>query len=185
MSDSMTDVMRGRPIVSACKPNVDQSVYTHTKGELKDGGSRKTYSTGAQKEDTSETEGKGAYHLLPILAIKEVAEIFRKGAIKYDAWNWQKGLPLSRFIDSGKRHWDQEWEGLVDERHPAQACWNCLCYLHTLIMIEKGLLPPSLDDRPSYGLPDDPNYRPPGPGFNLSDKFKGLWPDEIEEDNNG
>ena len=150
--------------------------------QLKDGGTRKTYNTGAQKEDDSKTEGKGAYHLLPVLAIREVAEIFRKGAIKYDAWNWQKGIPLSRFMDSMKRHADQEWEGLVDENHKAQAAWNALCYIQTLIMIERGLLPPTLDDRPAYGAPGDPNYRPPGPGFGLPDEDKGKWLDGEEED---
>jgi hypothetical protein len=148
---------------------------------LKDGGSRQTYSTGAQKEDYSKTEGKGAYHLLPILAIREVAEIFRKGALKYTENNWLKGIPLSRFIDSGKRHLDQEWEGLIDERHIGQAAWNILCYLHTLIMIERGLLPASLDDRPSFGAPGDPNYRLPGRGFNLPNELKGLSEEELKE----
>jgi len=144
---------------------------------LKDGGTRKTYSTGATKEDNTKTEGKGAYHLLPVLAIREVAEIFRKGALKYSEWNWEAGLPLSRFIDSGKRHWDQEWEGLIDEKHAAQACWNALCYLQTLLMIQRGILPPTLDDRPSYGKVGDPNYRPAGIGFKLSDEDKGKWPE--------
>ena len=97
-------------------------------------------------------------------------------------------MPLSRFMDSCKRHLDQEWEGKIDERHIAQACWNALCYLQTLIMIERGLLPPSLDDRPSFGAPGDPNYRPAGPGFNLPDELKGQWnivlkePDQTNKD---
>ena len=151
------------------------SCRTYDLTGLKDGGTRKTYSTGAQKEDDSKTEGKGAYHLLPVLAQRRVAEIFRKGGIKYDEWNWQLGLPLSRFFDSGSRHKDQEWEGLIDEDHIAQACWNFLCYLQTLIMIERGLLPPSLDDRPSYGLPGDRDYRPAGAGFGLAKELKGQW----------
>lgn len=145
------------------------------KFSLQDGGTRQTYATGAQKEDSLKTEGKGRYDLLPTLALREVAEIFRKGAIKYQAWNWLAGIPLSRFKDSGNRHWDQDWEGLIDERHMAQACWNALCYLHTIIMIERGLLPPTLDDRPSWGTPGDLNYRPAGPGFGLDDELKGLW----------
>jgi len=124
------------------------------KGELQDGGTRKTYTTGAQKEDQSATDGKGRYDLLPITAIRRVAEIFRKGAIKYDDRNWEKGLPLSRFLDSAKRHIDQYQEGLEDEDHLAQAAWNLLALLHTEEMIKRGLLPKELDDMPSY-MPTD------------------------------
>lgn len=118
--------------------------------DLKDGGSRKTYSTGAQKEDDSKTEGKGAYHLLPPTAINRVAEIWRKGAIKYAARNWEKGLPLTRLLDSALRHSFQYLEGRQDEDHAAQAAWNWLALLHTEEMIKRGILPKELDDLPSY-----------------------------------
>lgn len=147
-----------------------KEVFQDKGPELKDGGSRMTYSTGAMKEDWTKTEGKGRYDLLPVLAIRRVAEIFRKGAMKYQSWNWAKGIKLSRFMDSGKRHVDQEWEGRIDEDHIAQACWNFLCYLDTLIRIERGLLPEELDDRPSFGASGDPNYRPAGKGFELNKK---------------
>lgn len=120
------------------------------KQELKDGGTRKTYSTGAKKEDDSKTDGKGAYHLLPPTAIRRVAEIWRKGAVKYDARNWEKGLPLSRLLDSGLRHAFQYLEGMQDEDHLAQATWNFLALLHTEEMIKRGILPEELDDLPSY-----------------------------------
>ena len=126
----------------------------HKNGDLRDGGSRKTYSTGAQKEDQSQTEGKGRYDLLPPTAIRRIAEIFRKGAIKYADRNWEKGLPLSRFLDSAKRHLDQYQEGMQDEDHLAQAAWNLLALLHTEEMIKRGILPKSLDDLPSY-MPKD------------------------------
>jgi len=148
----------------------DEHCKEKTLSGLKDGGSRLTYSTGAMKEDWTQTEGKGRYDLLPVLAIREVAEIFRKGAIKYAPYNWMRGIKLSRFMDSAKRHLDQEWEGRIDESHANQAAWNILCYIQTLIMIERGLLPEELDDRPSFGAPGDPNYRPAGKGFELNKK---------------
>jgi len=117
---------------------------------LKDGGSRKTYSTGAMKEDDSKTEGKGAFHLLPPTAIRRVAEVWRKGAVKYEARNWEKGLPLSRLLDSGLRHAFQYLEGCQDEDHLAQAAWNFLALLHTEEMIRRGILPTDLNDLPSY-----------------------------------
>jgi hypothetical protein len=137
---------------------------------LQDGGTRKTYSTGAQKEDSSKTEGKGAYHLLPFHPIRRVAEIYRKGAMKYSPYNWQKGIPLSRFLDSAKRHLDQFCEGLIDEDHLHQSIWNLFAISHTMEMIERGLLPKELNDLPSYGPPGDQNYRDPGPGFDLDNK---------------
>ena len=122
----------------------------HKKGDLKDGGTRQTYSTGAQKEDSSKVEGKGRYDLLPPTAIRRVAEIFRKGAMKYANRNWEKGIPLGRLLDSAKRHLDQYQEGMEDEDHLAQAAWNCLTLLHTEEMIKRGILPKELDDLPSY-----------------------------------
>lgn len=129
---------------------------SHKKGDLRDGGTRQTYSTGAQKEDSGKTEGKGRYDLLPVTAIRRIAEIYRKGAIKYADRNWEKGIPLSRFLDSAKRHLDQYQEGMQDEDHLAQAAWNLLGLLHTEEMIDRGILPEELDDLPNY-MPVDAN----------------------------
>jgi hypothetical protein len=117
--------------------------------KLKDSGTRQTYSTGAQKEEQT-TEGKGRMDLLPIISLVRVAEIYRKGAEKYADRNWEKGLPLSRFIDSGLRHIFQYIEGKQDEDHLAQGIWNFISLLHTEEMINRGLLPVELDDLPCY-----------------------------------
>lgn len=167
MSDGISHGYReSHPIKEqeSCTPIIPEEAIKMSK-ELKDGGSRKTYSTGAQKEDPAQTEGKGAYHLLPPTAINRVAEIWRKGAMKYTARNWEKGLPLSRFIDSGLRHAFQYLEGKEDEDHLAQAAWNFLACLHTEEMIKRGILPEELNDLPGYGGPDMENYRKPGPGM--------------------
>lgn len=139
---------------------------------IKDGGSRLEYATGALKEDPSKTEGKGAYHLLSPSSIRRIAEVYRKGAKKYSSRNWEAGIPLSRFLDSAKRHLDQFHEGYEDEDHLAQATWNLLCLSHTLEMINRGLLPASLNDLPSYPIPGI-QFRAPGPGLNLPDEEKG------------
>jgi hypothetical protein len=118
--------------------------------DLKDGGTRVTYDTGAQKEDSSQTEGKGRYDLLPPTALRRIAEIYRKGAIKYADRNWEKGIPLHRFLDSAMRHLSQYQEGMQDEDHLAQAGWNILALLHTEEMINRGILPRELNDLSSY-----------------------------------
>jgi hypothetical protein len=128
---------------------------------LADSGERMVMSTGARKE--APQEGKGAYHLVPTTPIRKVAEIYRKGAIKYtkkDATgkvietgdrNWEKGVPLSVCVDSAKRHFDQFVEGMEDEDHLHQAIWWLFAISHNMEMIKRGLLPPTLDDLPSYG----------------------------------
>jgi hypothetical protein len=68
--------------------------------------------------------------------------------------NWEKGIPLSRFVDSGLRHAFQYLEGMQDEDHLAQAAWNFLALLHTEEMIKRGILPEELDDLPNY-MPED------------------------------
>jgi len=115
--------------------------------ELKDSGKRQEYETGARRDTT---DGKGRYDLLQVLALRRVAVVLQRGAQKYDARNWEKGIPLSRFVDSGLRHLMQYLEGRRDEDHAAQAAWNILGLIHTEEMIERGLLPASLNDLPNY-----------------------------------
>jgi hypothetical protein len=114
---------------------------------LKDSGERQEFSTGAVRDTQG---GKGRYDLLPASAIFAIARVFEEGAIKYKARNFEKGIPLSRFIDSGLRHIFKHLEGYRDEPHMAQAAWNILAYIHTATMIERGLLPEELNDLPNH-----------------------------------
>lgn len=155
---------------------------------LKDGGTRQTYGTGAQKEDSSKTLGKGAYHLLPRNPIHRVSEIYRKGAIKYDARNWEKGIPLSRMLDSAMRHLFQFADGQADEDHLHQCIWNLFGISETIERINRGILPASLQDLPSNPIPGQ-KFRQPGfairHGLDTKEKehLKGSWEPqrEVEE----
>ncbi len=115
--------------------------------ELKDSGKRQEYETGARRDTT---DGKGRYDLLQVLALRRVAVVLQRGAEKYSPRNWEKGIPLSRFVDSALRHLMQYLEGRRDEDHAAQAAWNILGLIHTEEVIERGLLPASLNDLPNY-----------------------------------
>ena len=130
--------------------------------ELKDSGERHTFQTGAVRESAAGIEGKGAYHLLPVHPIRRVAEIYRKGALKYADRNWEKGLPLSSFLNSAKGHLDQFVEGMEDEDHLHQCIWNLMGISHTMEMIRRGLLPEELNDLPSYGVDGVELYIRPG-----------------------
>ena len=60
-------------------------------------------------------------------AVLEYAIQLENGAIKYGPRNWQKGIPLDRYIDSGIRHYMKHLRGDDDERHDRAALWNMLC----------------------------------------------------------
>ncbi len=117
--------------------------------EFKDSGKRSEFDTGAVRDAQ---EGKGRMDLLPVRAIFEVAKVFENGARKYEARNWEKGINLFRFMDSGLRHAMKHLRGDRDEPHLAMACWNLLCCLDTQMRIEEGLLPTSLNDLPNNPL---------------------------------
>jgi hypothetical protein len=91
-----------------------------------------------------------SFESLPPTAIIEVAKIYEAGARKYEPRNWEKGIPMSRFLDSGLRHFMKFMRGDDDEPHLAQAVWNFLCLLDTKLRIRDGLLPGSLYDLPLY-----------------------------------
>lgn len=113
--------------------------------DFKDSGKRSDFGTGAVRDGQ---EGKGRLDLMPPRAIIEVAKVMEKGAKKYAARNWEKGIPLSRFMDSGLRHALKYLRGDRDEPHLAMACWNFVCCLETQMRIEEGLLPAELNDLP-------------------------------------
>lgn len=112
---------------------------------IKDSGTRTEFTTGAVRDAQ---EGKGRMDLLPVRAIIDVAKIFENGAIKYGPNNWRKGIPLSRYMDSGLRHAMKYLRGDRDEDHLSQAIWNFMCLAETQGMIEEGLLPIELNDLP-------------------------------------
>lgn len=60
-------------------------------------------------------------------AVLEYAVQLENGAIKYGPRNWQKGIPLDRYVDSGIRHYMKHLRGDNDERHDRAALWNMLC----------------------------------------------------------
>jgi hypothetical protein len=113
---------------------------------IKDSGARSEFASGAVRDLQT---GKGRFDLLPVRAIMEVSRVFEEGARKYEPRNWEMGIPLSRFMDSGLRHAMKWLMGMRDEPHLAQACWNFLCLLDTQKRIEEGVLPMELNDLPN------------------------------------
>lgn len=115
--------------------------------EMKDGGKRETFKTGAMREESPD---KGRYDLISPIMLQRLAVVMEKGAIKYSDRNWEKGMPLHRYIDSAMRHISQYLEGMRDEDHLAHAIFNLMGCIHTVSMIERGLLSIDLNDLPNY-----------------------------------
>lgn len=59
-------------------------------------------------------------------AILEVSKHYEEGAKKYAERNWEKGIPLHCFIDSGVRHYIKFKRGDKDEPHDRAFIWNML-----------------------------------------------------------
>lgn len=114
-----------------------------TDWQTKDSGERQHFETGSQRDSR---EGKGRYDLLPPEAVRRLAQVFERGAVKYEDRNWEKGQPLTRFLDSALRHTFAVLEGKKDEDHAAQAAWNLFAFITISERIEAGKLPLELDD---------------------------------------
>lgn len=111
--------------------------------ETKDSGRREEWDTGSRRDTR---EGKGRYDLLSPVSIRRLAGVMERGAAKYGDRNWEKGQPLSRYLDSALRHTFQVLEGKTDEDHAGQAAWNLMAFIHTQEKIAGGELPAELDD---------------------------------------
>lgn len=112
---------------------------------IKDSGKREHFDTGSRRDIRN---GKGRYDLLPARALKRLAVHFELGAQKYGDRNWEKGQPLSRYVDSALRHLFSHLRGERDEDHSAAAAWNLLCLMDSEERIKSGVLPKKLDDLP-------------------------------------
>lgn len=108
-----------------------------------DTGARREFATGSRRDVAT---GKGRYDLLPFSVIDALAKHYEKGAVKYGDRNWEKGQPLSVYLDSALRH-TYKWAcGHTDEDHLIAAVWNLMAAWWTQDKIRKGELPIELGD---------------------------------------
>ena len=119
----------------------------------KDSGERRKFNTGAQR---GVVDGKGRYDLISPIMIERLAKLLQRGAEKYNDRNWEKGMPLSVYMDSGMRHLFKFLEGHRDEDHLIAAIWNLQALLHIEEMVKRGVLSEELLDLPNY-MRNEPN----------------------------
>lgn len=98
------------------------------------------------REGRKDDAGKRRYDLIPVEALREVADVYTMGAKKYDDNNWRHGMAWHRIIRAAMEHFEK-WRGgevrdLEDgQHHLASVVWCCL----TLMTYEKEY--PEGDDR--------------------------------------
>ena len=109
----------------------------------KDSGAREEFTTGSRRDTR---EGKGRYDLIPAIPLHRLAQLYERGARKYGDRNWERGQPLSRYLDSAARHLYAWIGGDRSEDHLIACVWNCFSYIWTEEMIKRGLLPAELND---------------------------------------
>lgn len=98
------------------------------------------FSKDTEQRMTSDTGGekgqkRARFDLIPVDAIWQVAEMYGKGAEKYDERNWERGYDWSLSFAALQRHAHQFWSGEdLDEEtqmnHMASVAWHALALLH-------------------------------------------------------
>ena len=89
---------------------------------------------------------KARFDLIPPGPLYDLAEVYTKGAQKYEDRNWEKGIKWGRIFAAIMRHLWKFWRGehLDNESgqsHLAHAAWGCLT------LMEYGRTHLELDDR--------------------------------------
>ena len=90
---------------------------------LKDSGERTNFPSGATRDMS---KGKGDTVSIPPESLLRLSKHYEYGAIKYERFNFRKGIPVSSFIDSALRHIMKYECGLDDEDHLSAAAFNIL-----------------------------------------------------------
>lgn len=128
-----------------------------TEHVTKTSGERRVFATGSVRD---KREGKGRYDLLPAYPIRRLARLYERGAANYGDRNWEKGQPLSGYIECAGRHFFDFLDGDRSEDHLTACVWNIFAFLATERWIRRGKLPKELDDMGETDLPDpDPTGR--------------------------
>ncbi len=92
----------------------------------KDSGKRVEFKSGMRR-DTQ--ENKPRYDLIPLFALKRLAELYTRGAEKYGDCNWQLASSpeeMQRFKGSAWRDFVQYMNNESDEDHAMATIWNII-----------------------------------------------------------
>ena len=117
---------------------------------VQDSGRHEEFATGSRRDTR---DGKGRFDLITPIGLRRLAVHLENGARKYGDRNWEKGQPVSRFLDSAIRHLYAYLGGSRDEDHLAAVAWNALAAIHVEEKVAAGELPAELTDLPAPAPP--------------------------------
>ncbi len=153
---SLTGTQLLRDIVIAfqtCPPNYPYPTPTTAGGPMSTlkPSETHTFESGAIRDKKN---GKGRFDLLSPFAAMRRAIVAEWGAANRGPRNWEKGIPLSRVLDSVLRHVTQYVAGDNSEDHLAQASFWLDAAMHYEVLCGAGKLPSSIIDiGPHKGFP--------------------------------
>lgn len=105
---------------------------------IKDSGKRTQFDTGAEREPSVD---KSRPDLVSPFALDRLGKHMAEAArTKYSEWNWAKGLPSSRCLESCLRHLNQFAMGETDEDHLAAAMFNLMVIIHNQEVAKRGIV---------------------------------------------
>lgn len=110
----------------------------------------KEFNTGARRSADVE---RFRFDLISPIALSALAETMKEGEYKYDAFNWEKGMPVTDLLNHAIHHIMAFLAGDRDEPHLPHAAFNVFAAIHS-----HALWPEINDDL------RDPGCRPPGKG---------------------
>lgn len=108
-----------------------------------DSGEREDFATGAKRDTQA---GKPRYDLIPVSALRRLAELYARGAEKYGEGNYERGMPFKRVVASLLRHTFAYMVGERTEDHLAAVAWNAFALMFYEEEIKRGALPEELND---------------------------------------
>ena len=86
------------------------------------------FDTGAVR--SAERAGQ-RYDLISPIGLRRLAETCHEGAVKYNDFNWEKGMPIHDILNHAIDHIYTFLSGNRDEDHLAHAAWNCFAAMHS------------------------------------------------------
>lgn len=146
---SHLDFMEGEPMDGEQFPPVRRLLETPNT----------VFTTGAQR---TAQEGRGRFDLIPYEAMLALARRLELGSAIYGDRNWEKGMPLSRYLSSLRRHAMQIGYDFSED-HVGAVLFNAAAFVATAERIKAGILPGALDDI-GYWLRQEP-AAPAGNGY--------------------
>jgi hypothetical protein len=89
------------------------------------------------KEGVKHDEEKVEFHYFSHPALEEVAKVLMFGAVKYEAYNWEKGISYTRCFNAALRHiWSWMWGEKKDHETGLHHLAHAMCCIMFLLHYE-------------------------------------------------